>query len=300
MEAIADMPVAASTDAPALVILNPTAGSARGERMARALAVLAEADYRVEIRPTGARGDAESFAREAAASGTWQAVIAAGGDGTINEVVNGLAGSRMPLGLLPMGTANVLASELGIADPQAAARAIVAGRTRTIHLGRCGARYFTMMAGVGFDARVVAGIRTAEKRRLGKLAYVLQSARELYQRSAPHLELALDGVEERASSVIIANGHYYAGRYVVAPEASLDDPSLIACRFARGDRFGIIRAAAFLGMGLMPHLPDLSRKPAQVIELLSPAGEPVQADGDIVAHIPCRIEAGVATVTVLA
>lgn len=293
-------PMKADSDRPALVILNPTAGSAKGERLARALAVLAEADYRVEIRPTGARGDAENFARQAAGLGEFRAVIAAGGDGTINEVVNGLAGSKMPLGLLPMGTANVLASELGIADPQAAAKAIVAGKTRHIHLGRCGARYFTMMAGVGFDARVVAGIRTAEKRRLGKLAYVLQSARELYQRSAPHLELALDGTAERASSVIIANGHYYAGRYVVAPEASLNDPALIACRFARGDRFGIIRAAAFLGMGLMPHLPDLTRKPAKEIELLAPAGEPVQADGDIVAHIPCRIEAGVATVEVLA
>ncbi|WP_379878394.1 diacylglycerol/lipid kinase family protein [Lacibacterium aquatile] len=284
----------------ALVILNPTAGSAKGERLAKALAVLAEGDCRVEIRPTGARGDAETFARQAAGLGEFRAVIAAGGDGTINEVVNGLAGSSMPLGLLPMGTANVLASELGIADPQAAAKAIVNGKTRTIHLGRCGGRYFTMMAGVGFDARVVAGIRTAEKRRLGKLAYVLQSGRELFARPSPRLEVMLDGTAEIASSVIIANGHYYAGRYVVAPEASLNRPELIACRFTRGDKFGILRAAAFLGMGIMPHLPDLSRKPVSRIELNEPAGEPVQADGDIVAHIPCVIEAGVATVTVLA
>ena len=149
-----------------LVIRNPAAGS-RGGRFAATLDRLTGLGCRIEVRETGARGDAERFAQE---PGDRDLVVAAGGDGTINEVANGLVAgaSGLPLAILPLGTANVLAGEIGLGlDPGAVARTIARGAPRRISLGRVtgaqaggggAARLFFQMAGVGFDAHAVAGV----------------------------------------------------------------------------------------------------------------------------------------------
>lgn len=291
------------------VIVNPAAGGAAGVRRAQKL--LEAAGMTVALAPTAGPGDAAALARAAAEADPDVAVIAAGGDGTIQDVVNGLLAARRPvgatpwLGLLPLGTANVLAWELGIGRLEQAVRAIVAGRRRRIHVGRCGERYFVQMAGVGFDARVAAGVRPAIKRRLGKGAYALQSGVELLRRPPPRLLATVDGAEHAVSSLIAANGRFYGGRFIACPGARLEDPWLELRLFHDGGRWDVVRygAALLRGMGEHLHGASLVRAHRIAVRCLGrqdgPA-EPVQADGEIVAVLPTEITAAAAQIDVLA
>lgn len=286
-------------EAPALLIVNPAAGSARQRRLAHALKLLEAGGCRIAVRATAARGDAEAFARNALAQGGYRAVIAAGGDGTINEVVNGLAGGRLPLGILPLGTANVLALELGLRRMRQAVAALCRHEPRDIVLGRCNDRYFTLMAGAGFDARVVAQLDPAEKKRLGRAAYGLQAFRCWRAGGLPVLRGLADGVPMVAASLVLANGRHYGGPQIIAPEADTDRADLIACRFERGDRMALLRLMTAFSLHRLHLSPLIERQPVRRVDLLEPAGEPVQADGDIIARLPVTIEADAARLPVL-
>src|SRR5215470_7319641 len=279
-----------------LVIFNPTAGWWRGRRLRATLARLERRGCRVILKRTGARGDAEAFARAAGASAAAPVdlVVAAGGDGTINEVVNGLAqdeGPRLPLALLPIGTANVLANEIGLAtDPAAIAREIADGRARPIALGRANGRCFTMMAGVGFDAHVVAGLDRRLKRLLGKGAYVVESLRQLGRFGFPRYRVTVDGIAYEAASVIVSRGRFYGGRFICAPEAGLETTALHVCLFDRSGRGAVLRYALALMLGILPRLSDYRVVPGREVLIEGPEGDPVQGDGDIIARLPVRID----------
>lgn len=283
-------PVVAAAPRRLALIFNPTAGQRRRRRFAAALDLLS-AGAVVRVLPTGARGDAERFAAQVAADGGADAIVAAGGDGTINEVINGMAGSGLPLGIVPLGTANVLAWELGIGDRAAtAAGAILGGAVRAIHLGRCNGRYFSMMAGVGLDAKVVAAIRPPLKRALGKLAYVHEGLVQIAKLAPTRYRVVVDGVAADAATVIVANGRYYAGRYVIATAADLGRPELHACLFARGGRLPAIRYSLAMLVDRLSRSPDLVVQAGTRITIDGPAGEPVQGDGDVIGHLPAAIE----------
>lgn len=276
-----------------LVIHNPVAGRRHGGFLAATLAHLRTAGAKVTVRNTTARGDAEAFAREARA-GAWDLVVAAGGDGTINEVVNGLAGSTMPLAIVPLGTANVLACELGLPrQPEAVARAIAGGIPQSTTLGRAtsglGTRYFTLMAGIGFDAHVVRDVNTGLKRRFGKLAYVAEMARQSWRFSFPAYEILVDGKTVTAASAVIANGRHYGGPWIITPRAGLGRESLALCLFRRRGLWNVTRYALALALGLLPRLPDFEVLEGQTITIQGPVGEPVQGDGDIVALLPVSL-----------
>jgi diacylglycerol kinase family enzyme len=160
-----------------LIIFNPAAGWRRRQRLAPVLAQLGEHGCAFVVRETQAPGDAERFAAEVDPE-AFDLVVVAGGDGTVNETINGLARSGLPLALIPLGTANVLAAEIGLGpDPAAVARCVALGQPRPIALGAAAGRRFILMAGAGFDAHVVAGVSVPMKRWLGKGAYVLSTLR---------------------------------------------------------------------------------------------------------------------------
>jgi diacylglycerol kinase family enzyme len=149
-----------------LVIFNPAARSERARGFLRRI----EALPRARLQPTTAPGDARRFAHEGAKGGA-RMVVAAGGDGTINDVVNGLAGSNVALGILPIGTMNVFASELGLpSDLDEAWEIIEAGHTRTIDMAQANEQYFVQLAGIGFDAQVVEATSWDWKKNFGPLA----------------------------------------------------------------------------------------------------------------------------------
>lgn len=284
------------TAARLLVIHNPVAGGRRARRL-RAVVECLERTHGavVEVRSTGGRGDAEAFAR-AVAPGSVDAVVAAGGDGTINEVINGLAvhaaaGTPVPLGIVAMGTANVLAGELGLpTDPQGIARVLAGGRMAAIHPAVANGRVFSMMAGVGLDARVVERVDTRLKRLIGKGAYVVETLVQLAVRPSHRYRVSLDGgAPEEVAAVIVAKGHFYGGRFVCAPDARLTDPNLQVCLFPRAGRWNAARYVWGVTAGRLAHFPDYRVVTAQRVTIEGPAGDAVQGDGDVAARLPVEI-----------
>lgn len=279
-----------------LVIYNPVAGSRRGrkQRYEAVLDRLRTAGCALTVRETTQRGDAESFA-----AGLTRAdcdlLVVAGGDGTINEVVNGLGGNRLggaalPLGIVPLGTANVLAIEIGLGlSPAAVAEALLEGVARPIGLGEANGRRFLLMAGAGFDAHVVAGVDGNLKRWLGKGAYVLETLRQFRRYPFPNFRLTIDGEETEACSVIAANARHYGGRFIIGRAARLEDPSLEVCLFTQGGRWYAMLYAAALIFDLLPRMKSVRHIRCKQLSIDGPLEDPVQGDGDILASLPAKL-----------
>lgn len=185
-----------------------------------------------EVRATEGAGHAARLAREARAAG-FRSVVAAGGDGTVNDVLNGLDGDfgDLVLGIVPLGSGNDCARSLGLPlDPEEAVAVIREGCTRRVDVGRAavdgGVRFFLNAAVGGLGGRVTVEVPPAAKRRLGRFAYPLFAASRLRDPPLHELTLRLDGAEtrrERAFSVVVAGGRFLGGGIPVAPEASPDD-----------------------------------------------------------------------------
>jgi YegS/Rv2252/BmrU family lipid kinase len=273
-----------------LIIFNPAAGLRRRRRLEAVLQRLRAHACQVTLCETGAPGDAERFAA-AVDPERYDALVVAGGDGTVNETINGLGDARLPLAILPIGTANVLAAEIGLAlDPDSIAAAIAHGQPQPITLGAANGRRFILMAGVGFDAHVVASVSTPVKRWLGKGAYVLATLRQLWRYRFPRYQVAIDGADYMAGSVLVANSRFYAGRFVAAPAADLQSPSFQVCLFERSGRLAAIGYALALLTGQLPRLASYRILAAERIQIQGEPGEPVQGDGDIIATLGARIE----------
>jgi YegS/Rv2252/BmrU family lipid kinase len=279
-----------------LVIYNPVAGSRRSRkrRYEAVLARLRAADCEITVRETTHRGDAEDFAAGLTRE-SCDLLVVAGGDGTINEVVNGLGANRaggaaLPLGIVPLGTANVLAIEIGLGlSPAAVAEALVDGEVRPISLGEANGRRFLLMAGAGFDAHVVAGVDGGLKRRLGKGAYVWETLRQFRLYPFPYFKLVIDGEETTACSVIAANARHYGGRFMIAREADLEAPTLELCLFDRSGPLHAMLYAAALVFDLLPRMKSVRHYRCRQVAVTGPVEDPVQGDGDIVAALPTQI-----------
>jgi len=274
-----------------LVVYNPIAGRRRQRFLSRVLEALERRGASIRLEPTKARGDAEAMARAAAADGATQRLVVAGGDGTINEALNGLAGASLPLALVPLGTANVLAHELGLGSgAQSIADAVLDGSPGAVSLGTVNGRRFSMMAGVGFDAHVVRDVSTRLKRAIGKGAYALETLRQLFVFGSRLYDVTVDGAPHRAASVLVCNGHYYGGRFVAAPDARLDRPGFQVVLFLDPGPRATLRYMAALAAGTLARHGRVRILAANRVEIAGPAGEPVQGDGDVIAHLPAIFE----------
>ena len=202
----------------AVIIGNPNSGRAGDEDyLERFAKILRSGGLRVEVINT----EHPNHATELAALAGNRLVVAAGGDGTVNEVLNGLSG-QATLGVLPLGTANVLAREFGLPlDPAEACQRILKGERSRVDFGVAtndeGAeRRFACMAGIGFDAKVIGAVTPRLKRYLRRLAFQLTAFKVLFGNRFPTLEVS-DGDEvHTARFAIVANGHYYGGDYRVS------------------------------------------------------------------------------------
>ena len=278
---------------PPIVIFNPTAGRRRAHALWQVLDVMSANGMRMELAETHWAGHATELARDAAAAGT-RLIVAAGGDGTIAEVANGLAGSGAHLGIIPLGTANVLAHELALPfSPRAVAAALAFGRTCMLWPGIAQGpgmkRLFVQMLGVGLDAQVVHGISPSLKRLLGKGAYVAQTVREMGRYRYPRLRLRLDGAETEAASVIVSKGRLYAGRFMLAPGADACQPGFSVALFERYGTAAALMYGAALPLNLLPRMPGLQIRSAMAVEILGNGSVAAQADGDPAGETPVSI-----------
>ncbi len=278
------------------VIYNPAAGQRRGAFFTRVLAALEERGWRAELRTTGGPGDARDMAAAAAREGTARLAVA-GGDGTIHEVVNGLAsvvrqsGRGSPLlGIIPLGTANVLAQEIGLpVRARSVAETLTGRREIDARLGRIGEKHFLLMAGAGFDAEVVAGVSQSLKRRLGKGAYVWETLRQGFTYDFPELTLSLDGEAAQARSLIVARARHYGGSFVLCPDAGLETDSLQAFLFKEGGPLAVLRYSLGLMLGRLERTRGVERRSVSRLVIEAPSGRPLQADGDSVGETPVEI-----------
>jgi YegS/Rv2252/BmrU family lipid kinase len=246
----------------------------------------------MSLRATAGPGNAVDLARQAADEG-YEMVVAAGGDGTINEVVNGLVGSSTVLATLPLGTMNVWARELRLPlQPRAAAQAMLSWKPRPIDLGRAGGRYFLLMAGIGFDAVITSGIRDEEKRRLGALAYVLRGVQAALQMRGTRARIVLDGkrVRGRVLMVVVGNTQLYGGLVRITQRASVDDGLLDVC-VLKGDSLWSALLHTFSIVSQQHSLdPEIEYYRARTIRIISRPPLPVQVDGDTIGQTPMTFE----------
>jgi YegS/Rv2252/BmrU family lipid kinase len=287
----------------ALLIVNPAARGLPPPRQIREAADwLRTRGWEVALETTAGPGDATRLARRAAARGP-SVVVACGGDGTIHEVVNGLAGSEAVLAAIPGGTANVWARDARLPRrPLEAARIIEGGRCRRLDLGliewearrggKAQQRYFLLMAGVGLDAHVVARVDKSLKRRLGAAAYVLTGAREAFLYHSKPVELVLDGRERlslRLGWMLAGNTRWYGGVARITSRARADDGLLDLLVFPGYD---LLRATGY-GLAILAgrhhNAPGVTYRRAAEVEVAGPFSLPIQADGEFLGHTPLRM-----------
>ncbi|MDX1680789.1 MAG: diacylglycerol kinase family lipid kinase [Akkermansiaceae bacterium] len=203
------------------VIFNPKARSQKSGKVRR---FLEEHEKRFSMHATQCAGDARDIAARLARDGE-SVVIAAGGDGTLNEVVQGLAGTQSILGVLPAGTMNVFAREMGIpyTSLDKALEVIDAGLIREVDLFELNGSPFIQMAGVGFDAKVIEETSWESKKKLGPLAYLLAAVKVLGEKP-PEMEVVTsDGRRETGVAVLAGNGSLYGGQFKVFRKADNQD-----------------------------------------------------------------------------
>ena len=275
------------------IILNPTAGKRKRHLLDDVVGRLRAAGADVTIELTEAAGHATQLARSAARAGNADVVVAAGGDGTINEVARGLLGQGVPLGIVPLGTANVLAIEIGL--PQRAedvASMLLGGPAELIGTGLVQNEIFLMMVGIGFDGEIVHGIDPKLKRLWGKGAFIWSGLKAWVRGPAHDIRLVVDGREKRAAWAIVTNGRHYAGPFVLAPDADITHPGLTLFLFKKPSRFAFAVYLAALGLGIVPRLPSVEVLPARRIDIPQPEGLAVEVDGDDRGFLPQTIERG--------
>jgi diacylglycerol kinase (ATP) len=264
-----------------LVIFNPAARGEKSQRLRQFLE--SKQSGRVTLAPTQQAGDAT---RLAATAGDHDIVVAAGGDGTINEVLNGLNGAA--LGVLPLGTVNVFAHELEIPrNLPAAWELIESGRTREIDLPCAEAagkkRFFCQLAGVGFDAQAVRRASWELKKKVGPLSYVWAGLRTLGERHPP-VEIQPHNVVGPA--VLVGNGRFYGGRFRMFPQAKLDDGLLDVCVFKGCGYLDWLRYGPAIWRGAHPKRRDVEY--FQANEFSCNATVPFELDGEDAGDGPVK------------
>ena len=280
----------------AVIIGNPEAGGVRYEgRLKRCAEILSSGGLAVEVWPT----EQPQHATELATLAGSRLVVAAGGDGTVNEVVNGLAHDAT-LGILPLGTANVLARELGLPlKAEEACKHILAGEVGRIDAGVATdhegtERRFTCMAGMGLDARVVEEVTPRLKRILRMLAFPLMAFKVYSEGDLPMLHIERGDDTYLTQFAIVANGQYYGGDFRTAEDAALTTGKL---EVVLVERVSWLLRPDVLASILAKRPLDRSMRSftAKELRATSPGARvPVQLDGEVWGRLPMsfRIEPG--------
>jgi YegS/Rv2252/BmrU family lipid kinase len=281
-----------------IVILNPAARSDKALRFAERICRLAP---KAVLRLTSEPGDACRLAREAVDEG-YETIVAAGGDGTINGVVNGVAGSTARMGILPLGTVNVLAKEVGIPEGNLAAawEIIVKGETLALDLPLANDQYFIQLAGVGLDAEVVRRTSHESKKNFGPLSYILTLV-QLAAARPPKVVLETEGWPPREGCfALIGNGRLYGGPFPIFKRASLYDGLLDVVLFKNQSHWDVIRYFQAIAFGTHSELPDVEYFQTSTLRVSGNGDVPVELDGELAGSLPCEFRISPSKLNVLA
>jgi len=267
-----------------LIILNPAAHSERAQRKRAQVESLAGDCV---VCTTTCTGDAELMARRGVKEG-FEKIVAAGGDGTINEVVNGLAGTNATLGLLPIGTMNVFATELGLPvnDLALCWNIIQSDSTRAVDLPKANEKFFVQLAGVGLDAQVVKETSAQLKKNFGPLSYLI-SAAQVAARRPPRLSIQSDDAPiKEGSFVLVGNGRFYGGRFPFFKHAVIDDGKLDVIVFKSLGYLEIIKYLQDVVFSSDIRVPEIEYFQTSRLRVDSDQSVPVELDGELVGNCP--------------
>ena len=265
------------------VLFNPAANSARAGRLHDELAALSP---RIELHATTAPGDAERIARKLVADGA-PVLVAAGGDGTLNEVVNGIGDAPAALGVLPVGTMNVLAFELGLpARDLAAAWAVIErGRTRPFDVGLANGRRFLQLAGAGLDAQIAKETPAHMKLKLGPLSYFVTTMR-VASRPPPALEVRdAAGRTAPGAFVIVGNGRHYGGPIPFFRDAKFDDGKLDVLILGNTGHLDLLRYVQAVFLDDLWHEPDVTYWQSESVTVTCAGPLPYELDGEVAGEV---------------
>jgi len=272
-----------------VVILNPIAGNLDTVRdwKERIESIVG----RCPVRVTSHAGEAEALARRAFQEGFGR-VIAAGGDGTVNQVANGINGSDAALGILPMGTINVFAMELGLPvnDLGRCWEIIEAGNVRFVDLPSANGKYFVQLGGIGLDAQAVKETTRAFKRSLGPLSYLI-SAAHIAARQPPKLSIESEDAPVREGSfVLVGNGRLYGGPFPFFKQAAVDDGLLDVVVFKRLGLLEIIKYLHDVVFSSDIRVPEIEYFQTPGLRVSSEQDVPVELDGELAGNCPVNFQ----------
>ncbi len=280
------------------LIFNP---AARGDKAVRFRKWLGQLPADVALLETFAPGSATGLARKAVKDG-FRTVVASGGDGTVNEVVNGFDKvcdglGQAQLGILPLGTMNVFARELGIPLPARRAwETIRHGLTRTVDLPLArvqtddgqAERCFVQMAGAGLDGDAVGGVNIALKKKIGPLAYLFSTLAAL-KAKPPRLTATWDGGSAEGEWMCVGNGRFFGGPVVLFPGAKLNDSRLDLCVFPRINPGSVSRGVTSMALGQIGDWPGAEHHRVSELTIDGPTEARVQADGEFIGTLPLTV-----------
>jgi len=289
------------------LIYNPVAGRQpvrRERQMQEAVAVLRDAGMEVTLAPTTGPGAARDLARDAARQGV-ELVLVCGGDGTVNEVTNGLAPGETVLGILPGGTANIIGKELHLPHhPVRAARQIPRWKPRRIALGQASwpdanqasgivRRYFVSVAGIGFDAYIIHKLAWSFKISWGVVAYGVEAVRQALRYSFPTFVCDTESGKQRATLAVVHRAGHYAGWLPLAPKADLFTPTFKTCLFSSRSRARYFGYAVAVLLRQHLRLPDVKLIEGHRVECSGEEpGVPIyfELDGELAGKLPATLE----------
>ncbi len=274
-----------------VIISNPASRSFSPAKIGRAEQLLRQRGFRTEVWFTEHHDHARVLADNAIRKKPY-CIIAAGGDGTINEVINGMAMSDTPLGILPLGTTNVFAREISLPlDIDGAVGRLAVGKVRDISLGKVitpmQERYFCLMAGIGFDAKTVHDVSGTLKKLSGEGAYIWSGIKNVLSYAPEELFFSADGKLYTGYTAIIGKARRYGGDFMATPDADIAEPTLRLCLLTERSRHALLSFAYGIFRGT--HLRDANVVYVRASDIIAQGHAHIQLDGDYFGLTPCRL-----------
>ncbi len=274
------------------IIHNTNAGSKTRRFYDAVLSRLRRSCGAIEVVETARHGEGMIAAEAAAKSGRFHAIVAAGGDGTVHDVAEGILGQSTPLGVIPVGTANVFSREIGLPrSPEALAGTLLRGPARTIPVGEVNGRPFLFVVGVGFDAEAVRHFEAKGTRSLGRTGLVGPVLRALVSHRDRLLRMETNHGVTEAHWIIVTRTKRYAANLMLAPEADLSGTQFqVLCMKGSGPMMRLAQLSA-LALGRLRFGPGVTLETAAWVKINGELSVPIQIDGEKMGEMPLDIRA---------
>ena len=270
------------------IIFNPKAGSSKLAKLNKIITELNK-NNTVTLFETTAAGDATNIARTESAN--FDILVAAGGDGTINEVVNGI-NPNTPLAIIPMGTANIVAIEAGISNnSKAICAAINQSKTKKAYVSTINNKKFILMAGIGYDAKVVNNINPKLKKIFGKLIFAIEGLKQFFKLKEFNITVSTNNETHAANWVLITNAKHYAGPHSITKRTNIFNEDLVCYLFQDLNKLSFL-----YNLFLIIFFGDLSKSKkiktiqSNFFDINSDNKTPIQCDGEPFGHLPAAIQ----------